>query len=173
MLTSHTDLRLHHYLSTTGWDNDSVSAFCWSVSQPRRYFVRRTAVRAFQVAFEIVPRMRRPHCPIAFPVLTNYIGGKKREEIAQFASQCMKNPKVLQGQLIIQRATHHFSLKKALSGILLVIYMNISFVFSFQQLWNKEEVENEVTGKKIRRKQWFTRLLWFPAPCLRITILFL
>lgn len=60
----------------------------------------------------------------------------------------MKNPKVLQGQLIIQRATHHFSLKKALSGILLVIYMNISFVFSFQQLRNKEEVENEVTGKK-------------------------
>lgn len=81
VLTSHTDLRLHHYLSTTGWDNDSVSAFCWSVSQPSRYFVRRTAVRAFQVAFEIVPRMRRPHCPIAFPALTNYIGGKKEKKL--------------------------------------------------------------------------------------------
>lgn len=110
--------------------------------------MRRTAVRAFQVAFEIVPRMRRPPLSNCFSSINKLYRGKKKEEIAQFASQCMKNPKVLQGQLIIQRATHHFSLKKALSGVLLVIYMNISFVFSFQQLRNKEEVENEVTGEK-------------------------
>lgn len=64
----------------------------------------------------------------------------------------MKNPKVLQGQLIIQRAPHHFWLKKALSGILLVVYMNISFLFSFQQVRNEEGVENEVMGRKKKKK---------------------
>lgn len=76
----------------------------------------------------------------------------------------MKNPKVLQGQLIIQRAPHHFWLKKALSGILLVIYMNISFVFFFQQLRNEEGVENEVMEKKNQEKTVFHKIVKVFSP---------
>lgn len=119
--------------------------------------MRRTAVRAFQVAFEIVPRMRRPHCPIAFPVLTNYIGEKMKKLLSLHLSawkvlKCCRDNWLSRGHHTISDWKRPFLASYWLSVWTLLLY------FSFNN-WEMKKGRKWGYGKKKQEKTVFCKII--------------